>query len=233
MRKARHIIWANKFKISILLITLLVVVCGSIFYSHRIPRAQAKDNLRNPESLITNAKNIKGEQSARVTIVEFSDLECLACAQAQAKLNKLIQRYPNDIRLIYRHYPLKSHKNSRAAAISAEAAAEQDQFFEMIDLLYKNQGEWTNIKDPTNAFATYADELNLNIERFMAALKKDWPNIESDYKLAKSMNLELAPTIFINGIINSGVMSEADLEFAINSYIKVPEASNTSEIPDQ
>jgi len=103
----------------------------------------------------------------------------------------------------------------------------------MIDLLYKNQNNWANKTDPTNMFATYADELNLNIEKFMKDYAKTWTNISLDRAMGEKVNIKLTPTFFINDKMFEGVMSETELETEIQQYLKTPEATNTSEILDQ
>jgi len=233
MQKVKAFMGANKLYISGIIVTLILVVFGSFFYSHRIPRSQSTNNNYKKAGLSSDAKNTRGPQTATVKIVEFSDLECLACAQGHIKLNKVITKYQDQIQLIYRHYPLKSHKNSNPAANAAEAAGEQGKFFQMIDLLYKNQNNWANKTDPTNMFATYADELNLNIEKFMKDYAKTWTNISLDRAMGEKVNIKLTPTFFINDKMFEGVMSETELETEIQQYLKTPEATNTSEILDQ
>ena len=80
----------------------------------------------------------RGPANAAVTIVEFSDFQCPFCAQAATLLDQVIAAYPNDVRFIYKNYPLPFHNQAMPAAKAAVAAGSQGKFFEMHDKLFEN-----------------------------------------------------------------------------------------------
>src|ERR1700721_2177662 len=81
-----------------------------------------------------------GSEHARVTIVEYGDFECPSCKVAAATPKLLLERFPNRIRFIFRHFPLQeAHPHALLAAEASEAAAAQGKFWPMHDLLFANQ----------------------------------------------------------------------------------------------
>ncbi len=86
-----------------------------------------------------------GGEDAYVTIIEYSDFQCPACASVAPMLQQLAAAYPNDVRLVYRHFPLVSiHPNAQKAAEAAEAAGAQGKFWEYHDTLFANQADFAS-----------------------------------------------------------------------------------------
>jgi len=84
-------------------------------------------------------ENIKGNSNASVTLVEYSDLQCPACAAFQPVVDQLMTDLGDDVKFQYKHFPLPIHQNALSAAIAAEAAGQQSKFFEFHDILFKNR----------------------------------------------------------------------------------------------
>jgi len=102
-----------------------------------------------------------GKPGATVTLVEYGDYQCSHCGFAYPLLKKLIREFSNELRFVFRHFPLtESHPAAMIAAQSAEAAALQDKFWEMHDLIYEHQEELS--KD--NLFY-FAETLDLDMEK--------------------------------------------------------------------
>lgn len=98
------------------------------------PAAGAVGNMRE----VTDDDNIRGAKNAKVTIVEYSDLECPFCKRFHATLQQAIDEYPNDVRWVYRHAPLvQLHRKAPAEANAAECAGEQEKFWEFIDIVFE------------------------------------------------------------------------------------------------
>src|SRR3989344_868387 len=117
----------------------------------------------NPELVSGGARWSRGPAEAKVTVVEFSDLQCPACRAVQPAIAQVINKYPDQVRVIFRHFPLKTiHTYAQLAAQAAEAAGEQDKFWEMHDLLFNRQPEWSEL-DSADAvkskFIQYVSEL--------------------------------------------------------------------------
>jgi cyclophilin family peptidyl-prolyl cis-trans isomerase/protein-disulfide isomerase len=87
---------------------------------------------------------IDGSVSAPITMILYTDLQCPYCSKFDEVFRGVVKAYPNDVRLVFRHWPLSSiHPNAEQAAIAAEAAGKQGKFFVMTDFLFVNQAEWS------------------------------------------------------------------------------------------
>ncbi len=145
---------------------------------------------------------VKGKQSAPVTVIEYSDFQCPACAAYYPLLKDLAAAYPEDVRVVYRHFPLLSiHANARLAAEAAEAAGEQGKFWEMHDLLFDRQSEWSEQRNASASFIAYAKQLGLDEKRFESDMKSDRVRSRVSDSLAGADQLGLrgTPSFFLNG----------------------------------
>jgi protein-disulfide isomerase len=148
------------------------------------------------------SNHVQGAGNKNVTLVEFGDFQCPACRSFYPIIKQIKETYGDDITFQFRHYPLTQiHPNAFAAHRSAEAAGKQGKFFEMHDLLYENQEAWSNLPDPTQAFASYAQQLELNIEQYQADAAGEEVNdiINADIKLAQEAGAASTPTFVLNG----------------------------------
>ncbi|MDW8303917.1 MAG: thioredoxin domain-containing protein [Acidobacteriota bacterium] len=138
----------------------------------------------------------KGNPNASVILVMFSDFQCPACATAHPILQEILNRFPNQVRLVVKNFPLERHKEAFLAAKAAKAAERQGKFFEYIEILYKNQQSL----DP-NSLKSYAALLDLDIKKFETDLKdkKIAESIEKDISEGKKLAVRATPTIFVNG----------------------------------
>lgn len=129
---------------------------------------------------------VRGDQNAKVTLIEFSDLQCPACKAYQPVIEQTLKDFNGRVKLLYKHFPLSIHKNSTVAAIAAEAAGAQGKFFEMHDKLFEKQADWSALDASTveEVFVSYAKELNLDIEKF----KKDLNDKTLAEKISSQQN---------------------------------------------
>ncbi len=144
----------------------------------------------------------RGPADALVTIVEFSDYQCPFCSRVEPTLQQVIQRYGNDVRILWRNMPLEFHdKAMPAAEASSEAFAQQGSqgFWRMHDTLYQHQGEPTGLDRAS--LERYAQEQGLNMARFRAALDghTHQAEIRADMALAQQIAANGTPHFFING----------------------------------
>lgn len=94
----------------------------------------------------TGSASVRGNQSAAVTIVEYSDFQCPYCSRALPTVNQLLTEYGDKVKLVYKHFPLEQiHPNARLAAVAAECAKDQGKFWEMHDKLFEKQTEWSSL----------------------------------------------------------------------------------------
>jgi len=165
-------------------------------------------------------------EDAYLTIVEYSDFQCPACAGATPAIESILEATPG-IRLIFRHLPLESlHDKAYLAAEAAEAAGAQGKFWEMYSLLFERaiQGytamqngqtttEWVaiSLEEAPAAFAKFAEELDLDVERFSSDLEKGTYKAKVEAQVAEfgNLGLDFATPTFIVGI--NGVYFKPDI----------------------
>ncbi|GAB4149296.1 MAG: hypothetical protein Fur0021_10100 [Candidatus Promineifilaceae bacterium] len=150
-----------------------------------------------------------GGADAYITIIEYSDFQCPACASVAPMLQQLVAAYPNDVRLVYRHFPLVSiHPNAQKAAEAAEAAGAQGKFWEYHDMLFANQADFASADAAAarESFIEYARNLGLDVERFTAELDADVYLAQVDGSRAEAMALSMpgTPSIIFNGQLLTG-----------------------------
>jgi protein-disulfide isomerase len=151
---------------------------------------------------VTSEDWIKGNPDAVDTLIEYSDFQCLACAEYAPIIRSLADELGGHLRIIYRHFPLvSSHKNAFNAATAAEAAGVQGKFWEMHDTLFENQSEWEGDASPEDKFVGYAKELGIDEGKFKEDYKSDAVDskVESDLTSANRLRLNRTPTFFFNG----------------------------------
>ena len=107
-----------------------------------------------------------GPKDAKLTVIEYSDFQCPFCAVYAPILDQLRQKWGDQVQFVYRFYPLSNHKWAVFAAKAAYAAYLQGKFWEMHDLLFKNQDQWAGSTDPRPYFDKYAKSLGLDITKF-------------------------------------------------------------------
>ena len=150
---------------------------------------------------ITQTDHITGNASASATLIEYSDFQCPVCADYQPLINQIKTGLGNNLRIIFRHFPLENiHPNTQLAAQASEAASTQGKFWEMHDLLFENQEFWSKLEDPTEKFTEYAKELSLNTEKFTSDLtsKEAKDKVNSDYQTGLNTKVNSTPSFFIN-----------------------------------
>lgn len=144
----------------------------------------------------------RGPENPKVTLIEYADFECPACGAYQPVLKDVKETFKDELRFVYRTFPLMGHKNGRASALAAEAAGEQGKFWEMHDLLYAKQKEWGGkpVED-RSLFEKYANELGLDLEKFKQAMASDavGQKVTESYDNGIALKVQGTPTFFLNG----------------------------------
>jgi Na+/H+ antiporter NhaA len=155
--------------------------------------------------------HIRGPEDAAVTLLEYGDLECPYCGQAEPVIRELLSDF-GDLRYVWRHLPLTDvHPNAQLAAEAAEAAGAQGKFWEMHDMLL----EHSDLR--LRALLGYAEELELEPERFRAHLRKRKAasRIAEDVESADLSGVSGTPSFFINGRRHYGAYDIATLTEAV------------------
>jgi len=140
--------------------------------------------------------------SSPVVLEEYGDYQCPPCGMLAPVLKQIEHDYGEQLRVVFRHYPLtKIHKHAMMAAQAAEAARNQGKFWEMHDRLYRNQNAWKDLADGRPTFIGYARELGLNVERFSREMESPevQQRIASDMQRGSGVGVSGTPTVFIEG----------------------------------
>ena len=140
-----------------------------------------------------------GPAQAPITIIEFSDFECPYCRQWQLEVWPLLQQeYGDQIRLVYRDFPLYGlHANAAPAAEAANCAGDQNKYWEFHDKLFT-----ADLTYSVDLFQQFAVDLGLNVDDFTTCLSsgKYADEVKADYDWATNLGIQSTPTFFINGI---------------------------------
>lgn len=161
---------------------------------------------------VTDQDWINGPAEAKVTFIVYDDIQCPYCAQFQPIINEVLAQFPEDARLVFRHWPLSFHDKAALSAQALEAAGRQGKFFEMVDTLYAKQSEWSQ-KTPQE-YESYvkeiADSLGLDTTQFATDLNSTEivEKIQAETEKSNLLGSQLSqaygtgfgtPTVLING----------------------------------
>jgi len=149
----------------------------------------------------------RGPDDAPVTIIEFSDYQCPYCKRAEPVIDQILERYPEQVRLVYRHFPLDNiHAEARQAAHAAVCAEAQDAFWPFHEALFARE------KLDREALLGYAEELELDTEAFEACLEapETKQRVTSDLAAGREVGVTGTPAFFVNGVPLRGARPLAD-----------------------
>lgn len=145
---------------------------------------------------ITSRDHVTGNLQGSTEIVEYGDFQCPYCGEAFGVVRDMLQSLSN-IKFVFRHFPLaESHEFAMDAALAAEAAARQQQFWQMHDALYLHQQELSDA-----LFTKLAQQLQLNLEQFQEDMQDNRlvSKVEADFESGIRSGVNGTPTFFING----------------------------------
>lgn len=170
------------------------------------------------EAVIRDDSHVTGAEEGQVTLVEFGDYQCPACAAAEPTITQLKADFPDELTFSFRNFPLLSiHPNAMDSAKAAEAAALQGKFWEMHDLLYAQQNAWSSLGNPDDQFRAYAEQLELDVDKFMSDYRSQavTDRVNRDYDDGIALGVNATPTFYLNGEKvedNSYVAMKAQIE---------------------
>ena len=147
---------------------------------------------------------VRGPETAPIEIVEFSDFDCPYCQRATNTLARILDEYGDQIRFVYKDYPLPSHPNAFKAAEAGNCANDQGAFWPFHDRLFESQGSLD-----VASLKTYASELGLEAEAFAACLDsgRHASRVDRDLEIGSGYGVSSTPTLFVNGRAVIGAMS--------------------------
>ena len=168
-----------------------------------------------PVVLAAQPAPTRGPEDAVLEIVEFSDFQCPYCAQALPVLDALLRAHPDDVRLVFRHFPLPMHEYAARAAQAALEAQRQGAFWPYHDLVFENQAALTDTD-----LVRYAEAVGLDSAAFERALAEGThqQRMHEDMELGMSLAVTGTPTFFVNGFRLEGVPPIWVFEIALEAF---------------
>ncbi|PYK72360.1 MAG: hypothetical protein DME44_04675 [Verrucomicrobia bacterium] len=186
--------------IIVAIVGLAAVAAGVVLYRVYKPQVLAVSQEQAKKAEIESV-HVRGAADAPVTLEEFGDFQCPPCGALSEPLNQLEGDYGTKMRFVFRQFPLANHANAKPAAYAAEAAGLQGRFWEMHDLLYREQANWSKTTDPAELLLSYARIVGLNTAKFQKDINSEEvkERVAADQKRAVELGVHLTPTIFVNG----------------------------------
>ena len=210
-------------------IALATLGSGAILY-----RAKRPQLLAIPENKMLSGKSdaesmhVRGNPDAPVTLEEFGDFQCPPCGSFAGFIDGLVKEYDPRLRVVFRNFPLKVHEHAREAALAAEAAGLQGHFWEMHDVLYREQMVWSKAPNVRELFDSYAGRIGLKVDQFRKDMdgEKVKARVDSDQERGHSFGIEKTPTIFINNrSLGSSDRTPEGLRATIDAALKAKAAT--------
>lgn len=172
------------------------------------------------EFTITEKDHIRGNPEALVTIVEFSDFQCPFCQRFHPTLKQILENYPDQVKLVYKHFPLDQiHSEARPSAEASECVYEQkgnDGFWQFADGLFENQSRLG-----LDLYKELAIDLSLDMNKFEDCFiqRKYKDQVESDYQEGIKIGVRGTPGSFVNGVLVSGAVPYETLKAAVEKAL--------------
>lgn len=182
----------------IIVAVLGVAFLGFIFWNNNKSDSQGGSSSTEKD---TPSQNYYGKLDSPVTITEFVDFQCEACYAYYPAVKEVKEKYKDRVRFQVRHFALGGHHQfAIQAARNAQAAANQDKFWEMHDKIFEGQKIWERTQDPQSYFNQYAQEIGLDMTKFEADYKSSAINdiINTDVRDVKKLGGTGTPTFVIN-----------------------------------
>ncbi|MDF1498339.1 MAG: thioredoxin domain-containing protein [Patescibacteria group bacterium] len=159
----------------------------------------------------------KGPKDAKVTIIEFSDFECPFCKKGKENIDEVLKIYGDEVKLVFKHFPLPSHSNAQKAAEASECANEQGKFWEMHDAMFEDQSKLavSDLKQTAQKIGLVTKEFNncLDSGKYEGKVKSDM-GIGSEYGVGGT------PAFFIGEDFLSGAQSPEKFQIIIDKQLE-------------
>jgi protein-disulfide isomerase len=179
--------------------------------------AKLQEELANqPVDLKIAGAPSRGPATARLTLVEFSDFQCGFCRTGAEALNEIAKAYPNDVRVVFKQFPLESHSEAAIAAEASLAAHAQGKFWEMHNRIFANPRALTEAN-----FIAWAKEFGMDTARFAADLRshKYQAAVQAEVREGLDAGVQGTPTVFLNGRPHRGAATVEDLKPAVEAAL--------------
>lgn len=205
---------ASPRQTTVILLLFALLTLGVFGASVLSQRRATRVVSRQPTVLASDPS--RGPAAALVTIVEFGDFECPACAAMMPVMNDILERYPTQVRHVWKDLPTTDHPQAVAAAMAARCGADQGKFWEFADALFAHQSELN-----TQLYLSLARELGLDTERFLEcqADAQTRALVDRAQREGLALGVSSLPTLFVNDQRLSGVTDPETLKQLIDAEV--------------
>jgi protein-disulfide isomerase len=186
-----------KIVIGIIISSLAVIVVLSYKNLHNMDPLKTAQKL---ESTGFNNPRRKGAEEAQHNVIEYMDFQCPACIRGARILNQFLQDHPSVLSLDMKYFPLSNEGSGFLAALYAECASRQGQFWPMYDKLIEMFDQWRRLRDPSPAFDLYAKEIELDLKIIEQCVQQDetQQTIRDDKMDGQLLGIRSTPTYIID-----------------------------------
>jgi protein-disulfide isomerase len=155
----------------------------------------------NPKAIEMEPYKVLGNPEAGTFIAEFSDFACPYCERIRHPLKEVLDAFPNDLKILFKHFPLSIHPKAQPAAEASECAADQGKFWEYHDLLFADVLAWYEAKDLNGKLVEFAGRLALDPQRFQVCLESGAKKeiVARNKREGRSVFVSGTPTLLLNG----------------------------------
>jgi protein-disulfide isomerase len=181
------------------LVALATIGSGAMLYRAKRPHVLSSSE-SVPAKSDAESPHIRGNPDAPVTLEEYGDFQCPPCGTFATFAGQLEKEYNSRLRVVFRNFPLKMHEHAREAALAAEAAGLQGRFWEMHDVLYREQDAWSKAPNVRELFESYAGTIGLDLDKFKKDMDSEQTSarVDADRQRGESLGIQTTPTMFIN-----------------------------------
>ncbi len=212
---------SNVLKIVVGAIAVVIVGVGLVFLA------------RGSDYPLTVQHPVMGKTDAPIVIEEFADFQCPACRLAAVAVEEIIKLYPNQVQVVYKHFPIPGHEHARFVAAASVCAAQQNAFPGFYKDMFAKQTEWAAMDQAgvDNVLVAWAGELKLDVAAFneCRASRTVKKLIETDYQEGTTRTVNSTPTFFIDGEKHEGGLTVFQWIQKINAALEkkglTPEAA--------
>lgn len=227
----------NKILIGVTVATVAILVGAVFIFGNQKPAGLGP---KADSALLVRSDSYQiSSESAKISMVEFSDYQCPACASYYPMVKQATLAYTGKLNFVYRNFPLSQHQNARLSAQAALAAGKQNKFWEMHDMLFTNQAKWSEQGSARDIFVGYAQSLGLNTDTFKKDLdaKDIADTIDRDLADGTTLGIDSTPTFYLDGVKLNNPAGLADFKSLIDAAIKkvqtTPSPIPTDVVPSQ
>ena len=199
MKKLSHYVKTPQGKVVAGMLGIIVLLFAYYFYA---TSKSATTNTPSGDVTITETDHVRGKAGGKVTLVEFGDFQCPACGAYEPLVRKVTADNKDTLQVVFKHFPLTQiHQNALLSAKASESASLQGKFWEMHDMLYDKQKDWSGALNARDLFVIYATNIGLDVTKFTTDLNSQAieDKIQAEYKEGLKLGVQGTPTFFLNG----------------------------------